>query len=160
MKRKILIITGILAIMAGILWIGALLSPGSYVNAEKYEVNTDGKKLSELIRDFKKDNPKYNVPPEVGIADGRRDSSDLWFHVYFYYPEEDEIVKTWIQADGRKKTTFAFVAINKGLRLGNWSYINKDFSHRENKEQKRRFEDRILNKLKEMMLPAVGRERN
>lgn len=44
------------------------------------------------------------------------------------------------------KTTFAFVSINEGLTLGDWKEINIDFSRSENKEEKKKFEERILNR--------------
>jgi hypothetical protein len=45
-------------------------------------------------------------------------------------------------------TTFAFVAINHGLELGNWKDINKDFTKKEDSIQKIKFERFILNPVK------------
>jgi len=37
------------------------------------------------------------------------------------------------------------------LELGNWKDINKDFKRSENKAEKKKFEERILNKIKEKL---------
>ena len=55
-----------------------------------------------------------------------------------------QIIYTWIR--GNK---FAFISINKGTEIGNWKRINKDLNDSENKEEKKKFEERILNKIKE-----------
>jgi hypothetical protein len=66
----------------------------------------------------------------------------------FIFSEENKIIKTWIQGQFEKnKTIFAFVAVNEGLTLGHWKYINKDFSREENEIQKKKFEERILKKI-------------
>jgi hypothetical protein len=38
--------------------------------------------------------------------------------------------------------------VNDGLTIGRWKDINKDFDNDENKKQKTKFEERILNKIK------------
>jgi hypothetical protein len=126
-----------------------LLSPGSYVYTEEYEVDLKESELIARLENFKLNNPRYNVPLEVGLVDGRRDSLDNWFHIYFYYHDTDQIVKTWTRPSGRTTTTVGFVGLNKGLILGNWKFINKDFDSSENSAQKLKFEQQILNQVKE-----------
>jgi hypothetical protein len=123
--------------------------PGSYVYAEEYILDMESSKLITIVRQFKNDHPEYVVPASLHIVDGKRDSADLWYHVYFFYPVENRIVKTWIRSTPDDKTTFAFVCLNEGLILGHWKYINKDFSFFENRRQKQLFEKRILRPINE-----------
>jgi hypothetical protein len=103
-----------------------------------------------LINDFKVENPQYQVSVEVGLSlrDGRDNAKfqDYWFHIYFYYPQENKIIWTWTRPAGKQQTTLAFVAIG---HVGSWKFINKDFGFFENRKQKKMFEERILNKIKE-----------
>jgi hypothetical protein len=123
-------------------------APGSYPYAEEYEINVPESTLIKAINDFKENNPQYIVPNRMLLIDGRTDEKDHWYHIYFYYPEENQIVYGWTRPSGKNITTFAFVSINNSLTLGNWKDINKDFSDSENKVQKNKFEERILNKIK------------
>jgi hypothetical protein len=148
MKRVVLIVGIIIAIVGAIVWLGFKFSPGSYAYAEEYEIDTSEASLASIIQKFKSDHPQYNVPSQVGLKDGRTDSSDYWYHIYFYYPQENKIIYTWLRSNGKNETTFALVAINDGLTLGNWKDFNKDFSRKENKENKKKFEERILNVIK------------
>lgn len=129
------------------------ISAGSYPDAERYELNVNEASLIKAIQDFKKNNPQYIVPEQTQLIDGRDDNdrNDHWYHVYFYYPEENQIIYTWTRPAENGKTTFAFVSINEGLRLGKWKDINKDFSRSENKAELKKFEERILNKIKEKL---------
>jgi len=91
------------------------------------------------------------VPEQTQLQDGRDDEKDHWFHVYFYFPEENQIIYAWTRPSEKEKTSFAFVGINNGLILGNWKEINKDFSGSENEKEKKKFEERILDKIKEKL---------
>lgn len=128
-------------------------APGSYPYREEYQLNVPETTLVEAIQGFKKDNPQYVVPEQTQLTDGRNNAAgqDYWYHIYFYYEDENRIVKCWTRPAEKGKTTFAFIGINQGLELGNWKYINKDFSRSENKEEKKKFEERILNKIKEKL---------
>lgn len=128
-------------------------APGSYPYREEYKVNVNESILVEAIQDFKKDNPQYVVPDQAQLVDGRNNETgqDYWYHIYFYYENENRIVKCWIRPSEKDKATFAFIGINQGLELGNWKMINKDYSRSENKEEKKKFEERILNKIKERL---------
>ena len=120
------------------------LQPGSFPYAEKYEIDTSYSVLIDRINSFKENNPKYKVPDEVGLSDGQ---FKHWYIVYFYLPEENEILYTWVRKYTKTKTTFAFVKINKGLNLGNWKRINKDYDEVENQKHKKKFENLILKKI-------------
>ncbi len=124
------------------------LAPGSYPHAEEYEINSNEALLIKAIQGFKKDNPQFNVPEQTQLRDGRNNDKDHWYHLYFYYPQENQIVYAWTRPIDGKRTTFAFVSVNQGLTLGNWKEINNDFDRSENNEQKRKFEERILSKIK------------
>ena len=127
------------------------IAPGSYANAEVYEMNVDECTLIEAIQSFKKNYPQYNVPQQAQLQDGRKDSKDYWYYIYFYYPVEDQIVSAWTRPSGKGKTDFAFVGIIQGLTPGNFKAINRNFGSSENKEQKKKFEERILNIIKEKL---------
>jgi len=152
MENKKVIIISIIAILivGGVFWFGYNFAPGSYPYAEEYTFNVNEPDLISAVEFFKAENIKYCQPLQVQLKDGRGDPPDNnhWYHVYFYFPEENKIIKTWIQEQFEKnKTIFAFVAVNEGLTLGHWKYINKDFSDSENEAQKKKFEERILKKI-------------
>jgi hypothetical protein len=125
-------------------------APGSYPYAEVYNINVDESDLIAAIDDFKRDNPQHILPNEVQLVDGRNNEQgqDYWYHIYFYDKHENQIIKCWTRPNGQGNSNFAFVGINQGLKIGNWKMINKDFSHSENKEEKRKFEENFLNKIK------------
>ena len=127
------------------------ISAGSYPYVERYEFNTDEATLIEAIKIFKKNNIEYSVPISTQLSDGRSDSSDHWYSVYFYYAKEDKIVYAWTRPINKEKTSFALVGINSGLKLGNWREVNKDFNAIENQQQKKMFEDRIVKSIREIL---------
>lgn len=150
--RKTILIVIVLGVVTFLFFkIGNMFAPGSYSYSEKYELDVDENILIEAIDNFKEENTKYSLPEQIQLKDGRRDSSDYWYHIYFYYPEENQIVKSWVRQKEKGKVTFAFVGINEGQNLGNWRMINKDFSKSENREQISKFEERILKRIKEKM---------
>jgi hypothetical protein len=157
MNKKIGIIA-LLIIAAGIFFysdIGYMLSPGSYAFAEIYELNEKESVVIEAIQTFKKNHPEYAVPSPLTLTDGRINEQDYWYHIYFYYKEENLILNTWVRQVyyGSKAgtTEFAFVGINHGLTLGNWKYINDDIKRGEKKEQLALFETRILNPITSLL---------
>lgn len=144
-----------------ILLIGSIIScnllvAGSYPYAERYELNYSEDCVKEAISEFKREHSEYLVP-EVTIDDSTffplvdeqtEKPDDHWYVVYFYYKPENKILYTWTRPAEKGKTTFAFVSINDGLRIGNWKEVNHDFDTHNNKLQKKKFEDRILNGIK------------
>ena len=151
MKKNRLFLKSFLVIILFLKIIACNFSPGSYPYAEEYLINANEATLVEAIKDFKKNNPQYIVPEQTKLKDGRNSEKDYWYHIYFYYKEENKIIYTWTRPAEKGKTTFAFVSINDGLTIGNWKEINKDFSNSENSEEKKKFEERILNKIKEKL---------
>lgn len=134
------------------------LASGSYPYAETYELNYSEEEVKTAINKFKHENSEYMVPKVTvdgkatwDLIDEQSKEPDHWYIVYFYYPKENKIILTWTRPAEKGKTTFAFVSINEGLILGNWKEINKDFSRSENKEEMKKFEERILNKIKEQL---------
>jgi len=148
MKKYLSIILTVVITLATLIYLEKQFSPGSYGDAEQYELSIRESDLIKKIETFKNENPQYMVPDEVGLVDGRRDAQDHWYHIYFFYPQENQIVYAWVRKSGKQKTTLAFVSVNDGLVFGKWKDINKDFSSSENENQIQKFEDRILNKLK------------
>lgn len=133
-------------------------APGSYPYAEEYELNYSEEQVKTAINKFKQEHSEYLVPKVTINNQGSWDLIDEptedpahWYKFYFYYKSENRIIFTWTRPAGKNKTTFAFVSINDGLNLGSWKDINKDFSRSENKEEKKKFEERILNKVKEKL---------
>jgi hypothetical protein len=128
--------------------ISCIISSGSYPYAERYKLKISDSKLINIILEFKHDNPDYCVPNEIQLVDGKKDSNDYWYHIYFYYKNENKIVYTWVRQYDADYCEFTFVGINTGLILGNWKYINHDFSSDENKLEKEKFEHLILKQIK------------
>ncbi|WP_430817554.1 hypothetical protein [Carboxylicivirga sp. RSCT41] len=137
-------------------YIGWNLAPGSYARAEIYELEISEEDLANVIVEFKNENPDLvlnnpvNIPngPKYYLQDGRRDNTDHWYHIYFYYTDKDQIVKTWIRQKTNSTTQFAFVFLNDGLTLGKWTAVNEYFWWWKNRPIKTEFEERILKGIK------------
>lgn len=127
------------------------LAAGSYPYAERYEIKCNESELIQAVTKLKRQHPECIVPAQIQLKDGRSGEKDYWYHVYFYSKDDNEIIYTWIRASNETATTFAFVSINKGLALGKWKDINKDFSERENTLQKQKFERLILDEIKNQL---------
>jgi hypothetical protein len=126
-------------------------APGSYPYAEEYKLKISESELIMAIDKFNYTYPEFNVPEQTQLKDGRtNDRNDHWYHLYFYYKDENQIIYAWVRQKDKDITSFALVSINQGLTLGNWKEINKDFSHKENKAKKQEFEERILNPIKKI----------
>lgn len=149
MKKKYILYSGVIFLTSIVIWFGINFRAGSYPYAEIYELNIDEAALIQYIQEFKVEHSEYNVPPELLLTDGRSDKYDHWYHIYFYYPIENQIIYAWTRPGEQGITKFALVSVNYGQKLGNWKDINKDFSSSENKIQKQKFEERILNNIKE-----------
>jgi len=158
--NKIIIIIGlILIVFFGFYKLTKLLSPGSYPNAEIYELNYPEGKVIEATHQLKILHPEMVVPKvtiknsgsyDLAESEGRKDNS-LWYTIYFYYPKENQIVFTWTRPSQKGTTSFAFVALNNGLDIGNWKDINDDFNSSENRQLKKDFEARILEPVKNIL---------
>ncbi|THF49437.1 hypothetical protein E6C50_11850 [Flavobacterium supellecticarium] len=130
-------------------------APGSYPYAEEYDIDTSEKLLITAIENFKKHHPEFNIPNAVTIKGnptilegGRGGVDDYWYHIYFYYPDSNQIIYSWTRPINDTKTSFAFVSINQGLEIGNWKEINHDLKGKENSSEKEKFERLILDGVK------------
>lgn len=157
--RKVIFTVGLILLGLFLLYRFAIeLAPGSFPYAETYELNASEEDVIKTIDQFKRDHPELCIPKveiqnngQYDLKDGRKDSSDLWYSIYFYYLKENQIAYTWTRSEGKQKTTFAFVSLNSGLTLGNWKDINKDFGSSENKKLKGQFEARILDSIRQRL---------
>jgi hypothetical protein len=149
MKKYFLIAVVAVLLITFFIYGAKLFSPGSYGYAEEYELPVSEPTLISLFKEFKVENPQYQVPKEVELRDERIGFNKLIYRINLYYPEENQLIFIWTRPAAKNKTTLAFVAINDGLIIGRWRFINKDFGFFENREQKKKFEERILNKIKE-----------
>jgi len=134
-----------------ILPIGCNLSPGSYPYAERYEFYSQEQAVINAIETLKTEQPQFKVPEAVGLIDGRDNEQDHWYYIYFYYPEEDQIVFAWIRPKTKDITTLALVSINMGLTIGKWVDINNDLEKSENDHQKMLFENRVIKPIQEIL---------
>ncbi|MEE1900094.1 hypothetical protein GN157_12365 [Flavobacterium rakeshii] len=126
-------------------------APGSYPYAEIYTIEVGYNNLIQAVEEFKRTHPEYIVPDSVGLYDGKSDRpDDHWYHIYFYNKTQNKILYTWVRTSD-EGCSFAFVAVNDGLKLGNWKYINKDFSSKENRLEKQYFETEILNYIRQSL---------
>ena len=122
------------------------LAPGSYPYAEIYGFDVSEGVLIKAVKEFKTENPKYVLPNQERFIDGKTNEKDHWYHIWFYYPDRDIVVKCWI-----RNNKIGFVGLGNGMNLSNYKEINKDFAFFENRAEKKKFEERILNKIKEKL---------
>ena len=121
---------------------------GSYPFVERYEMPMSEDITIQAIKNFKKNNPQYVVPDSLQLIDGRDTTKrDIWYHFYFYYPEEQQIVYAWTHPLTNKITTFAIVSVCIDKEHWVWKDINRDFDSDEDDEQKKKFEERIVKKI-------------
>ncbi len=148
MKKSILllIIVGALLILFLLFQGVRYLSPGSYAFAEIYEFNTTDTQLINRIEDYKANNPQFKVPIN-NLVDGKEDSNDYWYHIYFYYPKDNEIIYFWVRQSIVGKTKIGLVSFNKGLHSGSWTEVNDNDDKIENSEVKKIFQQQVLDKL-------------
>ena len=133
-----------------------MISAGSYAYSESYELPYSETNVIKAIEKFKERNPKNKVP-EVSISpndlfllEDSRSRNGLWFIAYLYDSNENRILNIAIRGN-ETNTTLEFASINKGLRIGNWKEINRDFSYDENQGLKNRFEEIYLNPIKKLL---------
>lgn len=157
-KKSIIIITLIAIVVGWVIWFGVNFAPGSYPYAEEYVLNFPEEEVHKAIAEFKQDHPEYVVPKvtinnqgSFDLVDELVDPNSYWYKFYFYDKAENKILYTWTRSKGKNKTTFAFVGINNGLDIPKWKDINKDFSRSDNNREKKKFEERILNKIQEQL---------
>lgn len=146
---KIVILSIILICVTAIIWFGKNFAPGSYPYVEKYEFNVSEEELINEINKLKDSEPYLKVPDNYGLVDGRKKSNDHWYHFYIFYTEEQEIINCWVRASSSTSTDLGFVSIIN--KYGKSKLLNKDFNNSESNEQKKKFEERFINKLKKLI---------
>ncbi len=149
--KKLIILVIICAVGYAIYKFADFYSPGTFPNAETYSFELSEPELIKVINRFKESNKKYIPPSKYGLTDGKYNPEDHWYRLYFYYPETNEIIYAWTRVDTKNSTILGFVRVNKGNQLGNWKDINRDFDYTENKNQKKKFNELILNTIREMI---------
>jgi len=149
MRKYILLLISMSAVAFLLYYIAESFSPGSYGDAYTYELPIPEKELIRVIKEFKKENPEFSVNSQTQLLDHR---NNHWYVIYFYYPQEDEIIYTWTRPSGKDKTTFALVSVNDG-KMTKWKDVKKDLTSTKSKEQIMRFENLILEKIKEKIKP-------
>ena len=144
---------GACVVSSGI-WLIMVTTPkfadSSYPDAESYILEYPESIVLEAIKSFKIANPQHLQPQYLNLNDGHdmKDHAGQLYHLYFFYPENYQIVYAWTRPIDNNSTELALVAINDGLMLGNWKDINKDFTVNENNFQKEKFTNTIFNKIK------------
>ena len=134
--------------------IALLVSPGHYPNAESYSLNIKRNDLLNIFKEFKKLHEKYNLPLSVSNELPDIDSSNVFTFVRFYYPKENYIIFTAIARDGYyyTKSELLLFKLDTSLIPQHGFYFNDDFPTKKmNNEEIKKFENRILNPLKEMI---------
>lgn len=131
------------------------MGPGAFPRAEFYEFEVPEDSLISVINIVKRENPDLRVPDStampnggyIQLKDGRRDSSDHWYSIYFYYSDKDQILHTWTRPDFNGKTTFALAGINSFKKEWKWKPPNESLWWWKNQPDIDEFEQRILQKI-------------
>ncbi|MBL7712499.1 MAG: hypothetical protein JNL13_08555 [Chitinophagaceae bacterium] len=134
-----------------IVLLAKVLSPGSFLEAERYELDISEKALMQIIHEFKNEHKEFCVPDSLNIKDGRENADDLWYNIYFYFPKDTTIMYAWIRQVEYRTTTIALVSVKLNDGMPEWKIINRDFSSSDNKKQKGRFEKQIILPLKKII---------
>jgi hypothetical protein len=101
------------------IFISCDFAAGSYPYAERYEIKCGESDLINAIKKFKEDNPEYCLPLPSQLKDGRSsDRDDHWYHVYFYYKKDNEIVNAWIRENNKRNNHFCFCCDKSRFRIG------------------------------------------
>ena len=128
-------------------WSCNSFSAGSYAYAEIYHYDVSANNLINKISSLKEKDSTLVPPTFLHLTDGKSDSLDHWYSIYFYNKNKNEIIFIWIRANGKQSANLAFVGVNQGLSLGNWKYINKDYQRDKNNKKKEEFRQLILDKI-------------
>lgn len=83
MKKIIIVVLSLLAVLALMYGLAAVFSPGSYANTEDFNFTVGKDSLINRIEKLK-GNGQYNLPAQLRLRDGYRPSPDYWYHVYLF----------------------------------------------------------------------------
>lgn len=92
--------------------------------------------------------PNLKVPDGYDTVEGKRGNNNHWHHFYIFYSEEKQVLNCWVRASSATSTDLAFISIRD--KYGKWKLLDKDFDRSESKEQRKKFEERFVNKLKKI----------
>lgn len=150
MKRPKVIVASILLLcIAAVIWFGISFAPGSYPYTEQYEFDVSEEKLINAINTLRDKEPDLKVPDSYEMTEGRQNANYHWYHFYIYYSGEEQILNCWVRANSTKTTNLALVSIGKPY--GKWKSLNRDFNRFENKEQQKKFQERFVNKVRQIL---------
>ena len=170
-KKKIFI--GLLGLTLSIFLfyqLGKSFSPGSYPYAESWDLKANESEVIQIITEIKQEHPEL-IPPGETPSTIEKDS---WYFINFYYADTKEIVHTLLSDINSKMSTISFTStaiINKKrkpiidslsikLNIDTSSLaedsiivesrtINRDYGYFANKREIIKFEELILDKIKE-----------
>lgn len=144
---------------------------GSYPYAESWELQANESRVIEIITQIKQEHPELIPPGEMSSSIDR----DNWCFINFYYPDTKEIAHTILSDTYPNITTISFTHLSNyekehsqifdslSIKLGidttnvrerttsNSRTINKDYGYFANKRELRKFEEIILEKIKEKL---------
>ena len=121
---------------------------GSYPDVETWQLDASESEVVKAIEELRKSDPYFQAPKNEPI--NCEEKSSYWCHLNFYYPERREIVLAWIRSDyDSTSTTFALVGFDYEGNPSAPRMINKNFWYIANKLEIRKFEDRIVNPIKD-----------
>jgi hypothetical protein len=140
-------------VYVGYKWIDGLMHfAGSYPYAEVYELNYSETDVIQAVATLKAERPEFTRLPNR-LVEGRTDSLDYWYNLYFYLKDENEIIFAWTRpSTDPGKTKFALVSFleTDGVNLKGKD-INKDFGFFKNKKRKAIFENQILKRVQQIL---------
>jgi len=147
-RYKVLIFLGAIIVFLLIGIYSGLLSAGSYPYSENYKFHVDSARLINAIEKFKRENPSYNVPKQVGLVD-TLDENKIFYNFWIYYSQQNEMVFFIVEGNynDKENSTLRLISVNHGLTLGQWKTINDDIGRSENLSQKEQFQTQFLDKL-------------
>lgn len=148
-KRTVFIIT-ILIIALVFAWIGFLWKvfscgfAGSYPCVETYEFKVSESQLLNIISEVKKENPDL-IPTNDNVS-----KHNYWTFVTFYYSDSKEFVNTWTRTSyDSNHVTLAFEGLTPENNIYGQKLINRDFKYFANREQIRKFENNIVERIRQ-----------
>lgn len=123
---------------------------GSYPFAETWHIEAPEDEVIAAILDVKAEDPLLQPPglEELVSVRDTTSSTDYWRHVRFYYTDTEEIVHTWTRPEDDYSTTFALVSFSKPGTY-HYEYINSDYWYVANKLRIRKFEKKIVQRIKD-----------
>lgn len=122
---------------------------GSYPFVEFWKFNVSEKKLIQFIKELKVEIPDLQIPGDTNLTSGR---SSYWFYINFYDKVRNEKILTWTRPSTLSTSTFALISYRKfsvnHKTEQKRKLINKDFWKIENDQRIKRFENQVVDKIR------------